>query len=137
MSTKPQVHDIQFAEWGMRIAVLQENGTIEHEAELKLADHFGGVLPAVGDHFCPIGPGRNDDRLFQVVGRYWVDDFAGETCWWVIVKELEVDPIARSIFNLARKVTRQMRKVKAEADARVQAETDSRLLALASQRKKR
>lgn len=127
MSAKPQVHDIEFAEWGMRVGILHENGKLEHEAELKLDEHFGGVLPSVGDFFCPIGPGPSNDRLFQVVARYWVDDFSGETCWWVIVKELEVDPIAKATFRLARKVTKDMRQAKERAEALARAESDARM----------
>ncbi len=103
--TRHQVEEVVFAKWGYRVAVLAENGKLEMESDFD-AEQYGGLIPAVGDTICAIGPGRYDGHPLEVLKRFYVSEFGGETCWWLIARVVPVDDLVTATFKLARKTTK-------------------------------
>ena len=100
-----EVEEIKFAKWGFRVAVLNDEGQLELESDSE-AGQYGGLIPEVGDVICAIGPGNYDGQPLEVVKRYYVTEFHGETCWWIVARAVPVDDFAKAVFRLARKTAK-------------------------------
>lgn len=96
-----EVEEIKFAKWGFRVAVLDEHGKLVLETDFD-AEQYGDLIPEVGDVICAIGPGNYDGEPLEVVKRYYVSEFHGETCWWIVARAVPIDDLAKAVFRLAR-----------------------------------
>jgi hypothetical protein len=110
---------IEFSTWGVRLATIKEDGRVV-EDDWRTLDMFGGVLPAVGDHIATLWPLQDPDaeEHFTVVARYYIGEFAGDTCWWLL---LAPEPIAardEQMFALARGASIETRKQMMESRKR-------------------
>ncbi|MEO6013920.1 MAG: hypothetical protein ABIQ30_10100 [Devosia sp.] len=103
---------IEFSTDGIRIALVKEDGKLEDLQHVDLA-MFGGVLPNVGDRIVTLWPDKPEfhpEDHMRVLARYYVGEFAGDNCWWLLCAyEL---PTSRDmqLYRLAKKASVETRK---------------------------
>lgn len=104
---------VRFSADGIRIAVVGEDGVLEDFDHWDL-QMFGGVMPSVGDHFVTLWPGHTEDAQehFRVLARYYVGEFAGDNCWWLLVAPEPMSARETELFALARAASVDTRKRK-------------------------
>lgn len=94
---------IEFSEFGIRMAVIDDSGRVTHRDNYEL-EIFGGVLPAVGDYITTLwDPERPDPaESYLVIERQWIGELEGDNCWWLLLKETEPTLTQRHLFEVAR-----------------------------------
>jgi hypothetical protein len=103
----------------VRLAVLGDDGVVVEEDRRSL-DMFGGVLPSVGDHIATLWPVKDPDpnEHYRVIARYYVGEFAGDTCRWLLLApELSTDR-DEGVFEVARKASADTRRLNRERSKR-------------------
>lgn len=103
---------IEFAKYGIRMAVLEKDGRLVHHDNWDL-DMFGGVLPDVGDHITTLwDPERPDPaESYLVRERHWVGELMGDNCWWLLLEEVTPSGLHRQLFELARHQSAETRRI--------------------------
>ncbi|GHA13163.1 hypothetical protein GCM10007989_04680 [Devosia pacifica] len=107
---------IEFSEYGVRFALLTEDGDVEDLEDHYTLDMFGGVLPSVGDIKVMLWPRRDpgDEDAFEVVRRYYVGEFNGDNCWWILVKAVKPGPTELKLFDITRAASIESKRQKVE-----------------------
>lgn len=105
---------IEFADFGIRFAIQDEQGKLTEDHTARL-DAFGGTVPNVGDKLAMLWPTSdpNHNETFEVLSRYYVGEFNGDNCWWLIVKVVKPTKTDVSIYRLARAASTRTRRTAA------------------------
>lgn len=94
--------DGTFAPDGVRVVIVRE-GKLEIEDQFRL-DRFGGTLPAVSDRIVLLWPkgDPNHTEHYRVLSRHFIDDFAGDKAWWLLLAPEVTSDREAELFQMAR-----------------------------------
>jgi hypothetical protein len=111
---------VEFSPHGFRIALLRDDGKVEDLDHLD-PEMFGGTLPSVGDRIVTLWPDKphfHPEDHMRVLGRYYVGEFAGDNCWWLLCAF--EPPSAREVqlYRLHKKASAQSRRDAAAREKR-------------------
>lgn len=107
---------IEMAAFGIRMAVLEKNGRVTHFDNWP-PDALGGYLPAVGDALTTLWDKRRPDPIehFVVIRRYYIGEFKGQDCWWLLLEARSPDETDLKLFKLARRENAKMKSMRPAA----------------------
>lgn len=97
------IDEMRFAELGLRLALIEEDGSLSDYGHYELKS-LGGEVPHVGDQFAMLWPEGDPDseEVFEVVRRAYVGEFAGDYCWWLVIREVAPEKADEELFALHR-----------------------------------
>lgn len=97
---------------GVRIALVGEDGSLEDYDHWDL-EYFGGVLPITGDRIATLWHrgDPNNEESWRVLARYYVGEFAGDNCWWLVVAPEPLSARDKQLFRLARAASKETRRI--------------------------
>lgn len=105
----------EIAHDGVRVAVLQSDGSIE-EGDRHTFKELGGALPSVGDRIAMLWPvgDHGSDELFRVLARYFIGEFAGDYAWWLLVSREMATERDERIIQIARQASIDTRRARTD-----------------------
>lgn len=113
---------IEFSSFGIRLALLNgEDGRLTEYGRYDLS-MLGNELPDVGDTFSMLWPKGDPgcNETYEVVARYYVGEFNGDNCWWLIMKERKPTKIDLAVYKLSRHASAETRRIKRARQAQIE-----------------
>jgi hypothetical protein len=114
VSDEDYAETIEFSDDGIRLAIVDATGAVTHFDNWR-PETFGGTLPVVGDYVTTLWESEDPESTehYQVVGRYFIGEFKGDNCWWLLMRETEPTEAERQLFEVAREQSKETRRIQA------------------------